>query len=130
METQLLIKIIHMSLASLLIVVVLARTATLFVGTVADQPNPKARKLLVGLQHFSLTFIAFTGLVSLYLKDFVVQPWFYAKVVLFLVIVSSLIKSFKQDPSILLVQRRAGMIIALLALIGLISLVIIKPSFG
>jgi type IV secretory pathway TrbD component len=84
----------------------------------------------VGLQHFSFTFIALTGLVSLYLKDFVVQPWFYAKVVLFFVILSSMIKAFKQDPSILLVQRRAGMTIALLALAALIGLVIIKPVFS
>lgn len=129
METQLLVKIIHMSLASLLILVVLARTATLFVGVQAEQPNPKARKLLVGLQHFSFTFIALTGLVSLYLKDFVVQPWFYAKIVLFLVIVSSMIKAFKADPTILLAQRRAGMGIAIMALAGLIGLVIIKPVF-
>lgn len=129
METQLLVKIIHMSLASLLILVVLARTATLFVGVQAEQPNPKARKLLVGLQHFSFTFIALTGLVSLYLKDFVVQQWFYAKIVLFLVIVSSMIKAFKADPTILLAQRRAGMGIAIMALAGLIGLVIIKPVF-
>jgi uncharacterized membrane protein SirB2 len=130
METQLLVKIIHMSLASLLIVVVLARTATLFVGVQGQNPNPKARKVWVGLQHFSFTFIALTGLVSLYLKDFVVQPWFYAKIVLFFVIVSSMIKAFRQDDKVLLVQRRAGMGIAILALIGLLGLVIIKPVFS
>lgn len=130
METQLLVKIIHMSLASLLIVVMLARTASLFVGTQGQQPSPKGRKVWVGLQHFSLTFMALTGLISLYLKDFLVQPWFYAKVVLFFVIVSSMIKAFKQDDSVLLVQRRAGMGIAILALIGLLGLVIIKPVFS
>lgn len=130
METQLLVKIIHMSLASLLILVVLARAATLFVGVKDQQPNPKGRKLLVGLQHFSLTFIALTGLVSLYLKNFEVQPWFYAKVVLFLVVVSSMIKAFKADPNLLLAQRRAGMGVAIMALAGLIGLVIIKPVFS
>ena len=90
MDIQLLIKIVHMTLASLLIVVVLARTLTLFVGVQAEQPNPIARKLLVALQHFAVTFIAITGLIALYLKDFVVQPWFYAKVVLFLVMLSAL----------------------------------------
>lgn len=130
METQLLVKIIHMSLASLLIVVMLGRTASLFVGTQEQQPNPKGRKLWVGLQHFSLSFIAFTGLVSLYLKDFVVQPWFYAKLVLFFVMVSSMIKAFKKDETIALVQRRAGMVISLLALAGLLGLVIIKPVFS
>lgn len=130
METQLLVKIIHMSLASLLIVVMLGRTASLFVGTQGQQPNPKGRKLWVGLQHFSLSFIALTGLVSLYLKDFVVQPWFYAKLVLFFVMVSSMIKAFKKDETIALVQRRAGMVISLLVLAGLLGLVIIKPVFS
>ena len=129
MDIQLLIKIVHMTLASLLIVVVLARTLTLFVGVQAEQPNPIARKLLVGLQHFAVTFITITGLIALYLKDFVVQPWFYAKVVLFLVMLSALMKAFKKDPQVLLVQRRAGMILAILALASLIGLVIIKPLF-
>lgn len=129
MDIQLLIKIVHMTLASLLIVVVLARTLTLFVGVQGEQPNPVARKLLVALQHFAVTFIAITGLIALYLKDFVVQPWFYAKVVLFLVMLSALMKAFKKDPQVLLVQRRAGMILAILALASLIGLVIIKPLF-
>ena len=129
MDIQLLIKIVHMTLASLLIVVVLARTLTLFVGVQGEQPNPVARKLLVALQHFAVTFIAITGLIALYLKDFVVQPWFYAKVVLFLVMLSALMKAFKKDPQVLLVQRRAGMILAILALASLIGLVVIKPVF-
>lgn len=129
MDIQLLIKIVHMTLASLLIVVVLVRTLTLFVGVQGEQPNPVARKLLVALQHFAVTFIAITGLIALYLKDFVVQPWFYAKVVLFLVMLSALMKAFKKDPQVLLVQRRAGMILAILALACLIGLVIIKPVF-
>lgn len=129
MDIQLLIKIVHMTLASLLIVVVLARTLTLFVGVQGEQPNPVARKLLLALQHFAVTFIAITGLIALYLKDFVVQPWFYAKVVLFLVMLSALVKAFKKDPQVLLVQRRAGMILAILALASLIGLVIIKPVF-
>lgn len=129
MDTQLIIKIVHMSLASLLILVVFARAATLFVGVQGEQPNPVARKLLVGLQHFSVTFVAISGLVALYLKDFAVEPWFYAKVVLFFVMLSSLSKGFKQDPQLLLTQRRAGMMLAVVALLSLIGLVMIKPVF-
>jgi len=51
-------------------------------------------------------------------------------VVLFLVLFSSLIKAYKKDDSILLAQRRAGLAIAVIALIGIIGLVIIKPNFG
>ena len=129
MDTQLIIKIVHMSLASLLILVVFARAATLFFGVQGEQPNPVARKLLVGLQHFSVTFVVITGLVALYLKDFAVEPWFYAKVVLFFVMLSSLSKAFKQDPQLLLTQRRAGMMLAVVALLSLIGLVMIKPVF-
>lgn len=129
METQLLVKIIHMSLASLVILVVLARALTLFVGVQGNQPNPVARKVFVALQHFSMSFVALSGIVALYLKDFDVQPWFYAKVVLFLVLLSSLSKAYKKDEQVLLVQRRAGMVLGLVALASLVGLVIIKPVF-
>ena len=129
MDTQLHIKIVHMSLASPQRMVVFARAATLFFGVQGEQPNPVARKLLVGLQHFSVTFVAISGLVALYLKDFAVEPWFYAKVVLFFVMLSSLSKVFKQDPQLLLTQRRAGMMLAVVALLSLIGLVMIKPVF-
>ena len=128
METQLLVKILHMSLASLLIVVVLARALTLFLGVKGDQPNPVARKFFVGVQHFTMSFVALTGVVALYFKDFDVQPWFYAKVVLFVVLLSSLGKAYKQDDR-LLVQRRAGIILGVVALVSLVGLVIIKPVF-
>ncbi|ANF82854.1 invasion protein expression up-regulator SirB [Acinetobacter sp. NCu2D-2] len=130
MDTQLIVKIIHMSVASLLIIAVLARATTLFVGTQGNLPNPKARKLLVGLQHFSVAVIALTGVVALVLKNFEVQPWFYAKVILFLVLISSLAKAYKKDEAVLLVQRRAGLFIAIVSLISIITLVIIKPNFG
>ncbi|WP_312328670.1 SirB2 family protein [Acinetobacter sp.] len=130
METQLLVKIIHMSAAGLAIVAILARALTLFVGTQGNSPNPVARTALVALQHLAITVIALTGIVSLVLKDFDVQPWFYAKVILFLVLVSSLGKAYKKDDSILLSQRRAGLVIAVVSLVSILALVMIKPNFG
>lgn len=130
METQLFIKIIHMSAAALAIVAILARAVTLFVGTQGNQPNPAARKFLVALQHLALSVIALTGIIALFLKDFDVQPWFYAKVILFLVMISSLAKAYKKDDSILLAQRRAGLLIAVVSLVAIIALVMIKPNFG
>lgn len=130
MDTHLLIKIIHMSSVSLLILAIFLRALTLFVGVEQDQPSQKGRKLFVALQHLSLTLLVITGVTLLIMNDFKVQPWFYAKIVLFLVVISSLIKAFKKDPSILLVQRRAGLLIGVVALAALISLVVIKPVFG
>ena len=130
MDTQLLVKIIHMSAAGLAIVAILARAITLFMGTQGNQPNPKARVFLVALQHLVISVIALTGIIALFLKNFDVQPWFYAKIILFLVMLSSLMKAYRKTDSILLVQRRAGWGIALVALLAIIALVMIKPSFG
>lgn len=130
MDTHLLIKIIHMSSATLLIIAIVIGLYALFVGTQGDQPNPKTRKLFVGLQHFSYLLIILTGVTLLIMNQFQAKPWFYAKVVLFLVVISSLIKAFKKDTTILLAQRRAGMVIGIVALAALLSLVVIKPVFG
>ena len=130
MDMQLTVKIVHMISVTLLIGVVIARAFTLFVGVQGNQPNPVARKLFVALQHLSMTLIVLTGLTSLVIKNFEVQSWFYAKVVLFLVLFSSLMKAYKKDDRILLVQRRAGLAIAVVALIAIIGLVMLKPNFG
>ncbi|OTG97605.1 MULTISPECIES: SirB2 family protein [unclassified Acinetobacter] len=130
MDMQLTVKIVHMISVTLLIGVVIARAFTLFVGVQGNQPNPVARKLFVALQHLSMTLIVLTGLTSLVIKNFEVQSWFYAKVVLFLVLFSSLIKAYKKDDHILLLQRRAGLAIAVVALIAIIGLVMLKPNFG
>lgn len=130
MDTHLLIKIIHMSSVSLVIVVLLLRATTLFVGTENGQPNPKRRKLYVGLQHLSFTVMFVTGAILLSLNNFEVQPWFYAKVVLFFVIISSVIKTYKQDTSIPLAQRKAGLLITIVSFTAIIGLIMIKPAFG
>lgn len=130
MDMQLTVKIVHMISVTLLIGMVIARAFTLFVGVQGNQPNPVARKLFVALQHLSMTLIVLTGLTSLVIKNFEVQSWFYAKVVLFLVLFSSLMKAYKKDDRILLIQRRAGLAIAMVALVAIIGLVMVKPNFG
>ncbi|MNJ76206.1 hypothetical protein D3C77_734340 [compost metagenome] len=64
------------------------------------------------------------------MKDFQVQPWFYAKIILFLVLLSSLMKAFKKDDTLLLAQRRVGLMISAIAFIAIIILVIVKPVFA
>ncbi len=121
---------IHLVGIALLFVVILLRGMTLFKGVENNQPNQSSRKLFVALQHLSLTIVVFTGVALLVMKDFQVETWFYAKVVLFLVMVSSLIKAYKKDESILLVQRKAGWGIALVAFVAIYGLVLVKPVFG
>lgn len=130
MDAHLITKIIHMSAVSLLILVFVARAATLFIDVKNQQPNANARKSLVGMQHLSLTLIIVTGVTLLFMNNFDVKPWFYAKVILFFVLWSSLIKTYKNDNTILLVQRRAGLLIGSVALIGILGLVMIKPVFA
>ena len=130
MDTHLLIKIIHMSAVSFVILVFVLRAATLFIGVQGQQPNPKGRVAFVALQHLSYTLVILTGIILLFMNHFEVQPWFYAKIILFLVLLSSQIKAYKKDDNILLAQRRAGIVIGAIAFIGLLALVMIKPVFG
>ncbi|MDQ8936254.1 SirB2 family protein [Acinetobacter rudis] len=129
METQLLIKIIHMSSVALAMLVFVLRAATLFIGTVNQQPNPKGRVVFVAMQHLSYTVLVLTGVVLLIMKDFQVQPWFYAKIILFLVLLSTQIKAYKRDESITLQQRQAGVAIGAMVFLAILILVMIKPTF-
>ncbi len=107
METQLLIKIVHMSAVSLACVVILARAMTLFKGVQGNQPNPAGRTAFVALQHLSMLVIVLTGIALLVMKNF-----------------------YKKEDSILLTQRRAGLFLAVVAMISILGLVMIKPNFG
>lgn len=132
---------IHLIGFTLLLVVVVIRAKTLFVGltpieqensetsTTNLQPDQKYRRLYVACQHSCLTLVGFSGIYLLYDKNFQVQPWFYAKIMLFAVLLSSLIKAFKKpNPHILLVQRKAGLCIALFCYISILALVIFNTN--
>lgn len=129
MDTHLIIKIVHMSSVALALSVFILRGLTLFVGTQGQQPSNKGRTLFVGLQHLSYTVLFVTGATLLVMNDFQVQPWFYAKIILFLVLLSTQIKTYKRDQSILLTQRRAGLGIGAVTFIAILALVMIKPVF-
>ena len=130
MDIHLVVKIIHMTSVALALLIFVLRALTLFVGTQGQQPNPNGRVAFVALQHLSYTVVVVTGVVLLFMKHFDVEPWFYAKIILFLVLLSSQIKVYKKDENILLAQRRAGLVVGSIAFIGLITLVMIKPVFS
>ena len=130
MDAHLLTKIIHMTAVAAALMVFVLRASTLFIGVQGEQPNPAGRKALVALQHLSFTGVFITGAILLVMKNFQVQPWFYAKIILFLVLLSSLMKAFKNDDTILLAQRRAGLVISAIAFVAIIILVIVKPVFA
>lgn len=119
---------VHIGAFVVLLCVVAVRATTLFKNIDADgQPSQQNRRVFVAFQHIALTMIGFTGIFLLYQKQFTVQPWFYAKVMLFAVMLSSLITAFKKtNPEILLVQRKAGLLIALFCYIAILGLVFLN----
>ena len=130
MENLGMLNTIHVAAAALLFLVLFVRAMTLFKGTQNNSPNPKAWTVFVALQHSALTLIVMTGVIALFLKEFQVETWFYAKIILFLVLISSLIKAYKKEDSILLAQRRAGLVISAVALLAILGLVMVKPVFN
>ena len=128
MDSHLILKIIHMTFGSLALITFLIRAALLFRAP-QNQPAKAGRIVLVALQHLSFTVLILTGMVLLYQNQFVVQPWFYGKIILFVVILSATIKAFsKRDIS--LAQRKAGAFVAAIAFAGLLTLVVLKPDFS
>ena len=125
-----LVSSIHLIGIALLLIAMVIRGFSLFKLKEGQTLEASTRKLFVAIQHSALTIVIVTGLILLSLKNFNVETWFYAKVILFLVMLSSLIKAFKKDESILLVQRKAGLVIALVAFISIYGLVLVQPSFG
>ena len=132
-------KIVHMTFASLAIIVFVIRTILLFwqptaivtASSSATRPAPKSagRIVLVAMQHLAFTLLVITGIVLLYQNKFVVQPWFYGKIILFLVILSAITKAFgKRDIGI--GQRKAGAMVAGIAFVGLMTLICWKPNFS
>lgn len=120
---------IHVVGVALLFIALLLGGFCLFQNIQNEQPNFKLRKIFIGVQHFALALLVVTGIALLVLKNLQVETWFYAKIILFLVMVSSLTKAFKKNETISLVQRRAGWVIALVAFIAIYGLVFLQPSF-
>ncbi len=139
MDSHLTFKIIHMAFASLAIIVFVIRAILLFWqptasattagATMAPAPKSASRIVLVAMQHLSFTLLVITGMVLLYQNNFIVQPWFYGKIILFLVVLSAVTKAFgKRDMTS--GQRKAGAMVAGIAFVGLMTLVCWKPDFS
>lgn len=129
MNTLLLLKILH-GVGVVLLLLMLALSNRHLFRMQDEQLAAKTPRLVIALQHSTFTLMLLTGGALLWMKHFQVQPWFYAKVALFVVIFSSLIKAFRRKEGILLVQRRAGIVIAWIALFAILLLVKIKPVFS
>lgn len=128
MSSVLLLKIVH-GIGILLVFLVLSLSSLRLFRMKDEQLASQTPRFVIALQHSTFGLLLITGAALLWSKHFQVQPWFYAKAVLFVVMFSSLIKAFRRKDGILLVQRRAGMVIAWIAFLAILLLVKIKPVF-
>ncbi|MBJ9986975.1 SirB2 family protein [Acinetobacter sp. S40] len=130
MDTHLFVVIIHIVGLVLVGLAVLFRSMPIWMNARDQSEFSAPKKIWIALQHLGFTVLVVSGIVLLYLNNFQIQTWFYAKIILFLVMLSALNKAFKKDQSILLVQRRAGLVIGCVAFVAVLGLVIIKPVFS
>lgn len=130
MDSHLIIKILHASFASLAFIVLLVRGYPILIQKNWQFKRNPSHKILVGIQHLSYSILVLSGLWLLWSNQFNIQPWFYAKIILFFVILSASAKAFKSGQEILLVQRQAGVAISIVAFCALLGLVILKPQFA
>ena len=130
MDIHLFFLVIHLVALALAAIAVLIRSMPLWMTTPDQSESPATNKLWIALQHSGFTLVVITGLVLLSLNHFQMQSWFYAKIILFVVMLSSFSKAFKKDQSILVVQRKAGLVIGCVAFVAILGLVMIKPVFG
>lgn len=130
MDQHLIIKIMHMSIASLVFILLIVRAFPVLILKKWTVERTVSNKIIVGLQHLSYSVLILSGLWLLWDNQFQVEMWFYAKVILFLVILSASMKAFSRKSERLLVQRQAGLVIAIVAFIALFALIGIKPELG
>lgn len=128
MDSHFILKMIHLVFGSLALLAFLVQAAMLFQAS-RYAPAKATRIVLMALQHLSFTVLILSGMVLLYQNQFVVQPWFYGKIILFVVIISASLKAFGKR-EISLAQRKAGAFLAAVAFAGLFTLVIWKPDFS
>jgi uncharacterized membrane protein SirB2 len=129
MDNHELLNIIHAGAAALVVMVFLGRAILLWILGEPQNMASTIRGILVGLQHLFVTVLIITGVILLINKHFDVQAWFFAKIILFLVALSAMHKAFGKR-EIALSQRKAGVIIACFAFIGLVGLIAFKPNLG
>lgn len=117
---------IHIIGVVLISVILFVRAISLFKNKEHFQPSAPMH---VGIQHLALTLLVLSGVALLSMTETQIQSWFYAKVILFVVMLSSLHKAYKKDETILLIQRRGGWVIAVVAWMALFGLILIQPNF-
>lgn len=130
MEWNIYIKYLHICAAAIVFLFLTIRSYPILIQGQWQETSTSRNKIIVGCQHLGYSFLILTGLWLASAETFHAAPWFYAKIILFLVMLSASIKAFNRRKVIPISQRRAGLTIAFIAFFALLSLVLIKPQFG
>ncbi|OUY06280.1 hypothetical protein CAP51_13530 [Acinetobacter populi] len=123
-------KFVHIIVAYMAFTLLLLRTFPILIQSRWQEKRTTSNKIFVALQHLSYSILVLSGLWLLWKINFQVEAWFYAKIILFIVVLSASAKAFKRRPDILLIQRQAGLVIAITAYFAIFGLILLKPQFG
>lgn len=118
--------LLHAICAYAILILLLSRAFPVLVQGKWQEKNSVSYKMLVGVQHLGYSILVLSGLWLLWQRNFQIESWFYAKIILFLVVLSASAKAFKRRDDILLVQRRAGLVIAIFAYCCIFALLFFK----
>ncbi|GAA5012335.1 SirB2 family protein [Acinetobacter puyangensis] len=123
-------KFVHIIMAYAAFTFLLLRAFPILIQSRWQEKSTTSNKIFVALQHLSYSILVLSGLWLLWKINFQFEAWFYAKIILFVVVLSASAKAFKRRPDMLLIQRQAGLTIAIVAYFAIFGLVLLKPLFG
>lgn len=123
-------QLVHIIAAYSAFIFLLLRAFPILIQGRWQEKSTMSNKILVALQHSSYSILVLSGLWLLWTIHFQVEAWFYAKIILFVVVLSASAKAFKRHADILLIQRQAGLFLAIVAYFAIFGLVLLKPQFG
>lgn len=107
--------ILHAVSAYIGLMVLLLRSLPILLQGKWHEKSNVSYKILVGVQHLSYSILVLSGLWLLWQRHFQIETWFYAKIILFLVVLSASAKAFRRRGEVLLQQRQVGLVIAIFA---------------
>ncbi len=122
--------IIHTICAYVIFGVILIRAFPIVMQKKWSEHSTLINKVFVAIQHLGYSILIVSGLYLLSRPEFEAGAWFYAKIILFFVMLSASIKAFQRKKQIPLVQRQAGLVIAIIAFCAIFALVFVKPQLG
>lgn len=124
------IKMIHILAASTAFMFFIFRAYPIVINHFWQPSSSIKNKVLVACQHSSYTVVVATGIWLLYNKHFIVQPWFYGKISLFVLILVASAIGFKRRMELSINTRKKALVLAFISFLAIVTLIAIKPQFG